>query len=123
MGDRAVLLVRGERALEIKLREAGKRHVSHLLFSKTPWKKARNRLSCEVQLGYSAAFPIIPHRSRPGRIPMVRVPLQRHSRPKALREAHLLRPFDRNYLLLAAYFMLAGISCGCIVASRKSSCS
>lgn len=59
-----------------------------------------------VQLGYSAAFPII--LIGPGLI-------------GSLWSVFLFKDIrgQRNYLLLLIYFVLAAISCGCIVASRK----
>ena len=59
-----------------------------------------------VQLGYSAAFPII--LIGPGLI-------------GSLWSVFLFKDIrgQRNYLLLLAYFVLAAISCGCIVVSRS----
>lgn len=63
-----------------------------------------------VELGYSAAFPII--LIGPGLI-------------GSLWSVFLFKDIEghRNYLLLVGYFVLAAISCGCIVASRKTTCS
>eukprot|EP00438_Fugacium_kawagutii_P008495 Skav210947 [mRNA] locus=scaffold713:242166:243179:+ [translate_table: standard] len=63
-----------------------------------------------IQLGYSAAFPII--LIGPGFI-------------GSLWSVFLFKDIcgQRNHLLLLTYFVLAMISCGCIVASRKSTCA
>jgi len=63
-----------------------------------------------VQLGYSAAFPII--LIGPGLI-------------GSLWSVFLFKDIrgHKNYVLLLTYFVLATISCGCTVASRKSTCA
>ncbi|CAJ1344515.1 unnamed protein product [Effrenium voratum] len=80
-------------------------------FSGVMWAIAQ---SCwfvaNVELGYSAAFPII--LIGPGFV-------------GSLWSVFLFKDIQgrRNYLVLAAYFALAAASCACIVASRKSTCT